>query len=107
MTAPEMAPEHPGIMLYETVIKPQKINRTRLYERMGLSVMGLYKILNGSVRVNPEVAWKFQVLLGVSAEELLEQQAEWDLWKAKQALKECADWTGQPMLASPQLDLAM
>lgn len=107
MTAPDMAPEHPGVMLYKTLIKPRKVKQVALRERMGLSEMGLYKILKGNTRVNPDVAWKFEVLLGVSANELLEQQAEWDLWKAKQALEECSTWTGQPILPSPQLDLAM
>lgn len=107
MTTSEVVPEHPGKMLFRTLIEPQKINRKQLRERMGLSVMGLYNVFYGKTRISSEMAWKFEVILGVSAEQLLEQQAEWDLWKAKEALKECSTWTGRPMLTSHQLDLAM
>lgn len=76
-------PPMPGIFL-KKIIKEVYHSTTRdIALRLDTSVAHLSKIINGEQKISPRIALRIEKLLGISADELLKKQAEWDLAHAR------------------------
>lgn len=100
-----MAPIHPGIFICNEYVNRLRLNRTELARRLDMSRVNLYSIMKGERGIGADVALRFEGVLGIPAERLLADQAEYELWEARQNLKD--NWTGRLMVQSPQMSLAM
>ena len=79
-------PPHPGEALRDLCIAPLKITITEAAEALGVSRKTLSAILNGRAGISPEMAIRLSKAFGTSAESWLNQQMQYDLWQAEQAI---------------------
>jgi addiction module HigA family antidote len=79
-------PPHPGEVLRELCLEPQGLSVTRAAQALGVSRKTLSSILNGRAGISPEMAIRLSKAFGTSAESWLNQQTQYDLWLAEQAL---------------------
>ena len=81
-------PPHPGEVIRELCLKPLGITVARAAEALGVSRKTLSAILNGRAGVSPEMAIRLSLAFDTSAESWLNQQAQYDLWVARQSAQE-------------------
>jgi antitoxin HigA-1 len=77
-------PPHPGIIIRELCIKPLNLTVTDAAKGLGVSRKTLSALLNGHFGISPDMAIRLSMAFGGSAESWLIQQAQYDLWHAKQ-----------------------
>jgi len=77
-------PPHPGEILRELCFEPLGLSVTAAAEALGVSRKTLSAILNGRAGISPEMAIRLSIALDTSAESWLNQQAQYDLWVARQ-----------------------
>ena len=77
-------PPHPGEILKELCLEPLDLSVTRAAQALGISRKTLSAILNGRAGISPEMAIRLSIAFGTSAESWLNQQAQYDLWLARQ-----------------------
>ena len=77
-------PPHPGEILRELCFEPLGLSVTEAAEALGVSRKTLSAILNGRAGISPEMAIRLSIALDTSAESWLNQQAQYDLWVARQ-----------------------
>ena len=77
-------PPHPGEVLKEFCIEPLGLSITDAAESLGVSRKTLSAILNGRAGISPEMAIRLSLAFDTSAESWLNQQAQYDLWIARQ-----------------------
>lgn len=77
-------PPHPGEVLRELCLEPLGISVTDTAEALGVSRKTLSAILNGRSGISPEMAIRLAKAFNTSAESWLNQQVQYDLWKAEQ-----------------------
>jgi addiction module HigA family antidote len=77
-------PPHPGKMIRELCIKPLNLSVTEAAEGLGVSRKTLSALLNGRFGISPEMAIRLSKAFGGSAESWIIQQAQYDLWQARQ-----------------------
>jgi len=80
-------PPHPGEVLRELCLEPMEISITEAAEALGVTRKTLSAILNGRAGISPEMAVRLSLALGTSAESWLNQQTQYDLWKAEKKRK--------------------
>ena len=80
-------PPHPGEVLRELCIEPLGLSITQAAEALGVSRKTLSAILNGRAGISPEMAVRLSLAFGTSAESWLNQQTQYDLWKAEKKCK--------------------
>jgi addiction module HigA family antidote len=80
-------PPHPGEIIREFCIEPLQLSITEAAEGLGVSRKTLSAILNGRAGISPEMALRLSMAFNTSPESWLNQQAQYDLWQAKQASK--------------------
>ncbi|MBC86200.1 MAG: addiction module antidote protein, HigA family [Bdellovibrionaceae bacterium] len=73
-------PEHPGIMIHDDYLLPNKMSQTEFAKRAGISYFMISKIVNGKRRITAEVAQKIEQAHGISADLLLSMQERHDVW---------------------------
>ena len=78
-------PPHPGEILKELCLEPLGLTVTRAAEALGVSRKTLSAILNGRAGITPEMAIRLSIAFDTSAESWLNQQAQYDLWRARQS----------------------
>jgi len=78
-------PPHPGEILREFCIEPLGLSVTRAAEALGVSRKTLSAIVNGRAGISPEMAIRLSKAFGTSAESWLNQQVQYDLWRAEQS----------------------
>lgn len=78
-------PTHPGIVLFEDVLKPLGLSITRAAADLGVSRKTISELINGRCALSPEMAVRIGRATGTSAESWLLMQTRLDLWKAEQA----------------------
>jgi antitoxin HigA-1 len=61
---------------------------TKTAEALGVSRKTLSAILNGRAGISPEMAIRLSIAFDTSAESWLNQQAQYDLWLARQNQQE-------------------
>ena len=77
-------PPHPGEIIKELCIEPLGITVTKAAKALGVSRKTLSSIINGKAGISPEMAVRLSIAFGTSAESWLNQQTQYDLWKAEQ-----------------------
>ena len=77
-------PPHPGEILKELCLEPLDLSVTRAAQALGVSRKTLSAILNGRSGISPEMAIRLSIAFDTSAESWLNQQAQYDLWLARQ-----------------------
>ncbi len=77
-------PPHPGEVLKELCIEPLGLTVTKAAEALGVSRKTLSSILNGKSGISPEMAVRLSIAFNTSSESWLNQQSQYDLWKAEQ-----------------------
>ncbi len=77
-------PPHPGEIIKELCLEPLGLTVTRAAEALGVSRKTLSAILNGRAGISPEMAIRLSIAFDTSAESWLNQQAQYDLWQARQ-----------------------
>ncbi len=79
-------PPHPGEVLKELCIEPLDLTLTDAAKALGVSRKTLSAILNGRAGISPEMAIRLSKAFGTTAESWLNQQMQYDLWQAEQAV---------------------
>lgn len=74
-------PPHPGAVLSGLWLEPLGLSVTAAAGALGVSRKTLSKIVNGNGAVTPEMAVRFELAFGASAESWLGHQATFDLWQ--------------------------
>ena len=77
-------PPHPGEIIKELCLEPLGLSVTRAAEALGVSRKTLSAILNGRAGISPEMALRLSLAFDTTAESWLNQQAQYDLWLARQ-----------------------
>ncbi|MEO3433006.1 HigA family addiction module antitoxin [Inquilinus sp. CAU 1745] len=83
-------PTPPGTILTEMYLKPREVSLTAFAGAIGISRKHMSQIVNGHVRLEPEIAARIGKVLGTSAELWINLQARLDAYEAHQSVK---DWT--------------
>jgi len=77
-------PPHPGEVIKALCLEPLGISVTAAAKGLGVSRKTLSALLNGRAGVSPEMAIRLSIAFDTSAESWLNQQSQYDLWKAEQ-----------------------
>lgn len=77
-------PPHPGEAIRELCISPLNLTVTDAAKGLGVSRKTLSTLLNGHFGISPDMAIRLSMAIGGSAESWMIQQAQFDLWQAKQ-----------------------
>ena len=77
-------PPHPGEVIKELCLEPLDLTVTKAAEALGVSRKTLSAILNGHAGISPEMAIRLSIAFDTSAESWLNQQLQYDLWRARQ-----------------------
>ena len=77
-------PPHPGTVLKELCLEPLGVSVTDAAKALGVSRKTLSAIVNGRAGVSPEMAIRLSLAFDTSPESWLNQQAQYDLWAARQ-----------------------
>jgi len=77
-------PPHPGEVIRELCLEPLGISVTAAAKGLGVSRKTLSALLNGRAGVSPEMAIRLSIAFDTSAESWLNQQSQYDLWRAEQ-----------------------
>lgn len=76
-------PPHPGEIIREDCIAPLGLSVTQTAEDLGVSRTALSELLNGHMKVSPEMAVRLEKRGWSSAEVWLGLQADYDLWRVR------------------------
>lgn len=77
-------PPHPGEVIKELCLEPLSLSVTEAAKGLGVSRKTLSSIINGKAGISPEMAVRLSIAFNTSSESWLNQQAQYDLWKAEQ-----------------------
>lgn len=76
-------PPHPGEVIRELCLEPLGISVTATARALGVSRKALSELLNGKAGISPEMAIRLSIAFDTTAESWLNQQMQYDLWKAR------------------------
>ena len=76
-------PPHPGEVLKKLCLEPLGLNVTQAARALGVSRKTLSGILNGRAGISPEMAVRLSMAFDTTAESWLNQQLQYDLWRAE------------------------
>ena len=77
-------PPHPGAFIRRQCLEPLGLTVTEAAKGLSVSRNTLSMLLNGRLRISPEMAIRLAEAFGGSAESWLTQQMQYDLWHAVQ-----------------------
>jgi addiction module HigA family antidote len=80
-------PPHPGEILRALCLEPLGLTVTDAAAALGVSRKTLSALLNGRAGVSPEMAVRLSIAFGTSAESWMNQQTQYDLWRAESRRK--------------------
>ena len=80
-------PPHPGEVLRALCLDPLGLTVTEAARALGVSRKTLSSILNGRAGISPEMAVRLSLAFDSSAESWLNQQVQYDLWRAERHRK--------------------
>lgn len=81
-------PPHPGEIIKELCLEPLNISITAAATALDVSRKTLSSIINGKAGISPEMAVRLSLAFNTSSESWLNQQTQYDLWKAEQNRKD-------------------
>ena len=87
MTAQMHNPPHPGEIIRELCLEPLGLSVTDAAKALGVSRKTLSAVLNGRAGVSPEMAVRLSIAFDTSSESWLNQQVQYDLWRAERRRK--------------------
>jgi len=76
-------PPHPGEVLRSLCLEPLGLTISDAARALGVSRKTLSGIVNGHVGISPEMAVRLSLAFDTTAESWLNQQAQYDLWRAE------------------------
>lgn len=76
-------PPHPGEILKSLCLEPLGLTVSAAAAALGVSRKALSTVLNGRGGVSPEMAVRLSIAFATSAESWLNQQSQFDLWRAE------------------------
>lgn len=82
-----MPPAHPGEVLKGLYLDPMDKTITQAAEDLGVSRRTLSMLINGHLGVSAEMALRLSTALGTTPELWLNMQQSYDLWEARQNIK--------------------
>ncbi|MYM71261.1 HigA family addiction module antidote protein [Duganella sp. FT134W] len=94
---------HPGEYLSLSYVEPYKISSVELSERLGLPVQTIDGLLMQEIELTAEMAVRFELALGRSAESWLGMQTDHSLMQAR---KKVVPATVRPFVFPPRKDAA-
>ena len=77
----------PGEILRGLCLEPLNLSVTDAATALGVSRKTLSAILNGRAGISPEMAVRLSIAFKTSAESWLNQQVQYDLWRAEKLRK--------------------
>lgn len=77
-------PPHPGEIIRKLCLEPLGVSVTEAADSLGVSRKTLSSILNGRAGISPEMAIRLSIAFDTSPESWLNQQSQYDLWRAEQ-----------------------
>ncbi len=80
-------PPHPGEILRTLCLEPLGLSVTDAAAGLGVSRKTVSAILNGRAGISPEMAVRLSIAFKTSAESWLNQQLQYDLWRAEKLRK--------------------
>ena len=80
-------PPHPGEVLKDGVFADNLVSVTDAAAALGVTRVSLSRVLNGKAGVSAEMAVRLGKWLGTGPDVWFNMQAQYELWKAEQALK--------------------
>ncbi len=80
-------PPHSGEVLRALCLDPLGLTVTKAARALGVSRKTLSGILNGRAGISPEMAVRWSLAFDTSAESWLNQQVQYDLWRAERNRK--------------------
>jgi antitoxin HigA-1 len=80
-------PPHPGEVLKDGVFSDGSVTVTDAAEALGVTRVSLSRVLNCKAGISAEMAVRLGKWLETGPETWINMQAQYDLWKAEQALK--------------------
>ncbi len=80
-------PPHPGEILRGLCLEPLGLSVTNAATALGVSRKTLSAVLNGRAGISPEMAVRLSIAFKTSAESWLNQQVQYDLWRAEKRRK--------------------
>ena len=87
MTAQMHNPPHPGEIIRELCLEPLGLSVTDAAKALGVSRKTLSAVLNGRAGISPEMAVRLSIAFDTSSESWLNQQVQYDLWRAERRRK--------------------
>jgi addiction module HigA family antidote len=91
-------PPHPGLTLRDDILPELNLQVSEVAAQLGVDRTTLSKVLNGRAAVSPSMALRIERWLGRdhggAAEVWLAQQAAFDLWQARAAVKASKSLSG-------------
>lgn len=78
---------HPGPFLSEEIVKPYRMDVSKVARHLGVTRPAMSNLLNGKAALSPDMAIRFEKAFGISAATILRMQAAYDLVAAKEAAK--------------------
>jgi addiction module HigA family antidote len=83
------APTTPGVFLKSLIrSKTPRIRQSDLADALQVSRLTVNMVLNGKSAVTPDMALRLEAVLGISPLQLLEMQAECDLFAARKRISD-------------------
>ena len=87
MTMQMHNPPHPGEVIRSLCLEPLELSVTDAAKALGVTRKTLSAILNGHAGISPEMALRLSMAFDTSPESWLNQQTQYDLWRARKAKK--------------------
>jgi addiction module HigA family antidote len=81
-------PPHPGAFIRRQCLEPLGLTVTEAAKGLAVSRNTLSLLLNGRLGISPEMAIRLSQAFGGSPESWLQQQMQYDLWRALTNRKE-------------------
>ncbi len=77
-------PPHPGEVLRELCLVPLGLSVTETAKALDVSRKTLSAVINGRAGISPEMAIRLSIAFDTTPESWLNQQMQYDLWRAAQ-----------------------
>ena len=78
-------PPHPGEIIKSLCLEPLGVSISDAAKALGVSRKTLSAIINGRASISPEMAVRLSIAFSTSSESWLNQQTQYDLWRAEQS----------------------
>ena len=82
------APTHPGELMREILDDHLRLKSADAAQRMRVSAQAFEAVLSGAEAVSADIALRFGRLTGGAPELYVQMQAQYDLWMARERLKD-------------------